>query len=313
MTRTIAHELAFAVAEAEAAGSPEAAAARVGATALPLALRVGFAAGRPRRARGRRATASTSPRRRSPRRSPSEIDRPIALDVATDPRSAHVAIGTEHGVLEATVPRDRLSVSNPHQLLVLMVFDLDRAGRDRGDLPAQPGPADPGARRGGRGLRQGPLARRSGRPAPRRCAAPGSPSVAMRVAHRAADRAAHADAVGRQPRPADAADPDEADAGADGRDRRDPRPDAGRRPDGADARRVPRLRPRRQPRGDGAGRPVRARRRRRRGRPPHRRLGRARAGRRERRRPGAAAAAGGRPRAAEPRRQCRAPRQPRRC
>ena len=121
MTRTIAHELAFAVAEAEAAGSPEAAAARVSATALPLALRVGFLPD------GRVAPGVT--------RAPfdftaaavaatlaHEIGRPITLDVATDPRNAHVAIGTEHGVLEATVPRDRLSVSNPHQLLVLMVF-----------------------------------------------------------------------------------------------------------------------------------------------------------------------------------------------
>ena len=93
----------------------------VSATALPLALRVGFVPD------GRVAPGVT--------RAPfdftaaavaatlaDEIGRPITLDVVTDPRNAHVAIGTEHGVLEATVPRDRLSVSNPHQLLVLMVF-----------------------------------------------------------------------------------------------------------------------------------------------------------------------------------------------
>ena len=120
MTRTIAHELAFAVAEAEAAGSPQAAAAQVSATALPLALRVDFLPG-----------AGVTP---GIDRAPldltagmiaatlrAEIARPIALDVRSDPRNAHVAIATEHGVLEATVPRDRLSVSNPHQLLVLMV------------------------------------------------------------------------------------------------------------------------------------------------------------------------------------------------
>jgi two-component system osmolarity sensor histidine kinase EnvZ len=120
MTRTIAHELTFAVAEAEASDSPQDAAARVAATALPLALRVDFVPGgqvlpgvdRDRFDFTAATVAATLAK---------EIERPIALDVVTDPRNAHVAIGTGQGVLEAIVPRDRLSVSNPHQLLGLMV------------------------------------------------------------------------------------------------------------------------------------------------------------------------------------------------
>jgi two-component system osmolarity sensor histidine kinase EnvZ len=49
-----------------------------------------------------------------------ELARPLAIDLASDPRAARIGIATELGVLEAEVPRQRLSVSNPHQLLVLM-------------------------------------------------------------------------------------------------------------------------------------------------------------------------------------------------
>ena len=121
MTRGIAHELAFAVAEAEAAGSPQAAAAQVAETDLPLALRIDFVP-------GARVAAGTDRDRFDftagviAATLAEEIDRPVALDVRSDPRNAHIAIGTGQGVLEAVVPRDRLSVSNPHQLLVLMVF-----------------------------------------------------------------------------------------------------------------------------------------------------------------------------------------------
>jgi two-component system osmolarity sensor histidine kinase EnvZ len=46
---------------------------------------------------------------------------PIAVNLS-DPRGAVIRMQTRAGVLEAVIPRDRLSVSNPHQLLVLMIL-----------------------------------------------------------------------------------------------------------------------------------------------------------------------------------------------
>ena len=46
---------------------------------------------------------------------------PLHIDLS-DAHSAVLRIQTRLGVLEATIPRDRLSVSNPHQLLVLMIL-----------------------------------------------------------------------------------------------------------------------------------------------------------------------------------------------
>ena len=195
MTRTIAHELAFAVAEAEAAGTPGGGGC-AGQRHRPCRWRCASASCRTAASpRGSRALPSTSPRRRSRRRSPTRSARPITLDVATDPRNAHVAIGTEHGVLEATVPRDRLSVSNPHQLLVLMVFtSIVLAAIAVIFLRNQVRPI--------RALAEAAEAFGKGRSLPFRPAGAeevrraGLAFVAMRVAHRAADRAAHADAVG---------------------------------------------------------------------------------------------------------------------
>lgn len=120
MTRSVAHELAYAVAEAENAATPQDAAEDVAMSDLPLALSVGFVPGATVTPGVRRdrfdLTAGTIAATLE-----DEIGRPVALDVRGDGRLAQLAIGTARGVLEATVPRDRLSVSNPHQLLVLMV------------------------------------------------------------------------------------------------------------------------------------------------------------------------------------------------
>lgn len=51
-----------------------------------------------------------------------EIAQPLAVDLVSRPGMARIAIATDAGVLEAAVARTRMSVSNPHQLLVLMVF-----------------------------------------------------------------------------------------------------------------------------------------------------------------------------------------------
>jgi two-component system, OmpR family, osmolarity sensor histidine kinase EnvZ len=46
----------------------------------------------------------------------------IAVDLLTDTRAARAWFETRHGVIEVAVNRRRMSASNPHQLLVLMVF-----------------------------------------------------------------------------------------------------------------------------------------------------------------------------------------------
>ncbi|MBP7003445.1 ATP-binding protein [Amaricoccus sp.] len=50
-----------------------------------------------------------------------ELPGPLAIDLASNPRVVHIGAPTGKGVLVAVVPRNRMSVSNPHQLLVLMV------------------------------------------------------------------------------------------------------------------------------------------------------------------------------------------------
>ena len=50
------------------------------------------------------------------------IDRPLSVDLASDSRNALITIATSVGTLDAKIPRSRLAVSNPHQLLVLMLM-----------------------------------------------------------------------------------------------------------------------------------------------------------------------------------------------
>ncbi len=50
------------------------------------------------------------------------IEQPVSIDLVSDPREAHILIATDIGTLVARVPRSRLTVSNPHQLLVLMLL-----------------------------------------------------------------------------------------------------------------------------------------------------------------------------------------------
>jgi two-component system osmolarity sensor histidine kinase EnvZ len=50
------------------------------------------------------------------------IAQPISVDLLSDSRDARIAIATDAGRIDARIPRSRLSVSNPHQLLVLMLL-----------------------------------------------------------------------------------------------------------------------------------------------------------------------------------------------
>lgn len=158
-----------------------------------------------------------------------DLPGPLAIDLVRNPRAVHVALPSARGALRVIAPRSRLTVSNPHQLLVLMLIaSLVLGAVAVLFLRNQVRPA----RRGGGGLRQGPVLalppRRGGGGAPRRG---GLPQHAR--PDRAADRAAH---PGRgQPRPAHAAHPDEAHPRAARRRSRDRGPRPGHRPDGADA------------------------------------------------------------------------------
>ena len=151
------------------------------------------------------------------------LDRPLAIDLIADPHAALIGIQTSRGVLEAEVPRDRLSVSNPHQLLVLMILAAilltavavvflrnqvrpiralaeaaEAFGKGR-SLPFRPAGAEEVRRAGAAFL-----------------------SMRSRLERQIEQRTQMLS--GRQPRPPHAAHPDQADAGADGGERGDPRP-----------------------------------------------------------------------------------------
>lgn len=51
-----------------------------------------------------------------------ELRAPMAIDLTGSDRAVRVAIQTGKGLLTAVAPRNRMSVSNPHQLLVLMLL-----------------------------------------------------------------------------------------------------------------------------------------------------------------------------------------------
>ena len=119
MTRNVAYELTYAVDQIESSDAPVEAAARIADLALPLDLELRLDAGGKLRAGVVRgvfditgvAVVETLE---------DSFDRPLRVDLS-DPHAAAIGIQTEVGVLDAVVPRDRLSVANPHQLLVLMI------------------------------------------------------------------------------------------------------------------------------------------------------------------------------------------------
>lgn len=51
-----------------------------------------------------------------------ELDRPLRVDLVSVPRTIRIEMTTDAGLLRADVPRARVTVPNPHQLLVLMVI-----------------------------------------------------------------------------------------------------------------------------------------------------------------------------------------------
>lgn len=120
LTRGVALELATAIDLIETAPTPAERQRRLGALAESLRIDFDFEPGARLAPSLRRELTDLSGGElaRTLRR---ELARPLAIDLAADTRTALIRVKTGSGVLEALVPRSRLSVSNPHQLLVLMV------------------------------------------------------------------------------------------------------------------------------------------------------------------------------------------------
>jgi two-component system osmolarity sensor histidine kinase EnvZ len=120
MTRNVAYELAYGVEEIDTAGDPAQAALRISQLSRPLDLWLRLDPGatlRPGVVRdffditGAKVVETFQ----------SAFREPLHIDLS-DAHGAVLRIQTSLGVLEATIPRTRLSVSNPHQLLVLMIL-----------------------------------------------------------------------------------------------------------------------------------------------------------------------------------------------
>lgn len=120
MSRSVAYALAYATAQVNSAATSTDADLRLATIARPLDLAMRLEPGRTVAAEVQRdffdftgaVVAETLD---------DAIPGPVAVDFS-DPRTASLDIGTRLGALHVEVPRDRLSVANPHQLLVLMIL-----------------------------------------------------------------------------------------------------------------------------------------------------------------------------------------------
>ena len=120
LTDMTAREIRYIIAEAEAAESGDAAARRLQELAGPLAFTVAL---RP----DDQVTPGVAKQRIDFTGTVvattllAAIDRPVAIDLASDLRLATIMVDTDFGMLVTHVPRSRLAASNPHQLLVYMI------------------------------------------------------------------------------------------------------------------------------------------------------------------------------------------------
>ncbi len=121
MTRSIAYELSYAVAQIGSAGQPAQATLRIAGLARPLDLVMHFSPGETITPGVRRDFFDFTGAKVAETLADA-IPAPFALDLSSDSRIAALAIATPPGVLHVEIPRDRLSVANPHQLLVLMIL-----------------------------------------------------------------------------------------------------------------------------------------------------------------------------------------------
>ena len=120
MTESVAFELRYAVEEADTAETPEEAANRLSTLGEPLYLILDLEPGGTVVAGAQRNFFDISGATLIETLE-SHIRRPIAIDLVSDNRAARIEIPTRFGAMTTSVPRSRLTVSNPHQLLVLML------------------------------------------------------------------------------------------------------------------------------------------------------------------------------------------------
>jgi two-component system, OmpR family, osmolarity sensor histidine kinase EnvZ len=121
MTRIVAQELLYTIDRIESAGSAAAIARELEEIEHPLGIELALLTGRAP-ATGVRLEGIDLTGRAIVEALQGEIDRPLNIDLATPSRDVRIEIGTAVGVLRADVPRARMTVQNPHQLLVLMVL-----------------------------------------------------------------------------------------------------------------------------------------------------------------------------------------------
>ncbi|SER48167.1 two-component system, OmpR family, osmolarity sensor histidine kinase EnvZ [Tranquillimonas rosea] len=118
LTRSVAMELSFISDQVDAAGDPASALTRTSALAATLDTTIALP-----------AEGAVPTRRRfydlSGRKVIEVLDARLpglsGVDLASDMSAVTLSIDTDQGPLRATFPRSRVSASNPHQLLVLMV------------------------------------------------------------------------------------------------------------------------------------------------------------------------------------------------
>ena len=121
MTRGVAQELLYTIDQIENAASPAAIARHLNEIEHPLSFELALLHDRAPEA-GARLEGLDLTGRAIIQALQAAIDRPLLVDLTAVPRAVRIEIGTEVGVLRADVPRGRMTVQNPHQLLVLMVI-----------------------------------------------------------------------------------------------------------------------------------------------------------------------------------------------
>ncbi|MEM9779836.1 MAG: ATP-binding protein [Pseudomonadota bacterium] len=119
MTRNIARELAVAQQVIDTSPTTAIAQLRLINLSEPLAIQLGLTPGDAVEAEHLRNWFDLSGRALIAEME-ALLGRDLAVDLVTDGRSVDAQLLTEKGVLQAVIPRSRVTASNPHQLLVLM-------------------------------------------------------------------------------------------------------------------------------------------------------------------------------------------------
>ncbi len=122
MTANITLELKFLLDEAEAAASVQAARAAVERVAAPLALTVMLPSPPSMQGQADRARFFDVPGRAVIETLRLQLPQARVIDLVRERKVVHLWMDTGHGPLQVSFPRRRVSASNPHQYLVLLIF-----------------------------------------------------------------------------------------------------------------------------------------------------------------------------------------------